>query len=242
MNSAITWKDILLILLFLIVCGLSIYNVTTKNDLTKAENNIVAIQDTVKSYKLKNGELLYAQQGFLLEKAELEEYIDISKKTINELEKELDSKIALISKLEGNVRIDTLEVVDSIFINNDTLFNNFVYQDNWLYLNGLTKYYDNISNTTINIISMNAPITIGTTKDNQWFVTSENPYITFTDIKGANLEKAKPKRWSLGVQVGLGVIGGIGICGSSDNVVRSGWVVGFGPYVGIGLNYKLFEF
>lgn len=242
MNSAITWKDILLILLFLIVCGLSVYNVTTKNDLTKAENNIVAIQDTVKAYKLKNGELLYAQQGFLLEKAELEEYIDISKKTINELEKELDSKIALISKLEGNVRIDTLEVVDSIFISNDTLFNNFVYQDNWLYLNGLTKYYDNISNTTINTISMNAPITIGTTKDNQWFVTSENPYITFTDIKGANLEKAKPKRWSLGVQVGLGVIGGIGICGSSDKIVRSGWVVGFGPYVGIGLNYKLFEF
>ena len=73
MNSAITWKDILLILLFLIVCGLSIYNVTTKNDLTKAENNIVAIQDTVKAYKLKNGELLYAQQGFLLEKAELED-------------------------------------------------------------------------------------------------------------------------------------------------------------------------
>lgn len=241
MNSAITWKDILLIILFSIVCGLSIYNVTTKNDLTKAENNIEAIKDTVKTYKLKNDELLYAQQGFLLEKAELEKYIGISKKTINELEKELDSKIALISKLEGNVRIDTLEVIDSIFIDNDTLFNNFVYQDNWLYLNGLTKYYDNISNTTINTIAMSAPITIGTTKDNQWFVTSENPYITFTDIKGANLEKAKPKRWALGVQVGLGVIGGAGICGSSDNIVRSGWVIGFGPYIGIGISYKLFE-
>lgn len=242
MNANITWKDILLIVLFLLLCGLIIYNVTIKTELTTTQTNFLAIQDTVKTYKLKNGQLLYEKQGFILEKEELEKYIQVSEKTIGELENKLDDKIALIAKLKSEIKIDTLNIIDSVFVKNDTVFSDFTYKDNWLYINGLTNCFNNNITTSIYTIDMSVPITIGITENEKWLVTTENPYITFTDIKGANLEKTKPKRWSLGVQAGLGIIGGAGICGSSDGIVRSGWVLGFGPYVGVGINYRFLEF
>lgn len=242
MNANITWKDILLIVLFLLLCGLIIYNATIKTELATTQTNFLAIQDTIKTYKLKNGQLLYEKQGFILEKEELEKYIQVSEKTINELENKLDDKIALIAKLKSEIKIDTLNIIDSVFVKNDTLFSDFTYKDNWLYINGLTNCFNNDITTSIYTINMSVPITIGITENEKWLVTTENPYITFADIKGANLEKTKPKRWSLGVQAGLGIIGGAGICGSSDGIVRSGWVLGFGPYIGIGINYKFLEF
>lgn len=242
MNKSITWKDILIIVLFLLLCGLIIYNATIKTELTTTQTNFLAIQDTIKIYKLKNGQLLYEKQGFILEKEELEKYIQVSEKTIDELENKLDDKIALIAKLKSEIKIDTLNIIDSVFVKNDTVFSDFTYTDNWLYINGLTNCFDNNITTSIYTINMSVPITVGITENEKLLVTTENPYVTFTDIKGANLEKTKPKRWSLGVQAGLGIIGGAGICGSSDGVVRSGWIFGFGPYIGIGVNYKFLEF
>ena len=90
---------------------------------------------------------------------------------------------------------------------------------------------------------MEVPLKVGTTKDNKWFVTSENPYVQFTSIEGANIEKAKPKRWVIGIQGGIGGIFGYGISGcSADGIVRTGWILGAGGYVGIGVTYKLLEF
>lgn len=90
---------------------------------------------------------------------------------------------------------------------------------------------------------MEVPLKVGTTKDNKWFVTSENPYVQFTSIEGANLEKAKPKRWSFGIYGGVGAIFGYGISGcSADGIVRTGWILGAGGSVGFGLTYKLLEF
>jgi hypothetical protein len=241
-NFKNNWKNILLIVLSCIVIALVMSTTCQSQKLSIAENNILALTDTIKSYELKNGDLLYEQQGYILKKQELEKYLEIKEKEINELERKLGSAITTIARLEGQVRVDTIELRDSIYIEKDVIYNDFSYQDDWLTLYGTTTYKNNLFNTSLNTIAMNVPLKVGTTADNKWFATSSNPYVSFTNIEGVSLEKAKQKRWSVGVQAGIGVVGGFGISGANDGIVRSGWIIGVGPYFGLGVSYKFFEF
>ena len=215
----------------------------TNQKLNIAENNIKALTDTVNVYALKNQDLLYEKQGYILDKQDLEKYIDIKEKEIKEIEKKLNSSIETIAKLKGQVSIDTIQVIDSIYIDSDdVVHNDFKYTDKWVYISGTTSYNNRVFNTTLNTISMDIPLKVGTTKDNQWFVTSENPYVNFTSIEGANIEKSKPNRWSVTAGIGVGTVGGWGISGASDGFVRDGWIVGIGFYAGVGISYRLFDF
>lgn len=240
------WKNILLGVFGFIIIVLLMSTTCTSQKLDKAETNIKALTDTLHTYELKNGELLYEKQGYIAEKKELEEYIGIKEKEVKEIEKKLKSALATIAKLQAQVRIDTIHAIDSIeVIPDSTIHCHFNYNDKWLALNGVTNVeFDPFkSHTIINNINMEVPLKVGTTEDNKWFATSENPYVLFTSVDGANLEKAKPKRWSLGIQGGVGAIFGYGISGcSADGIVRTGWIVGTGGYVGLGLTYKLIEF
>ena len=241
-NIKNNWKNILLIVLSCIVIALTMSTAYKSQKLGTAENNIIALTDTIKSYELKNGDLLYEKQGYILKKQELEKYLELKESEINELERKLGSAITTIASLEGQVRVDTIKLVDSIYIEKDIIYNDFSYYDDWLTLCGTTTYKDNIFNTTLNTIAIDVPLKVGTTADNKWFATSSNPYVSFTNIEGVSLEKAKPKRWAFGFQAGVGVVGGVGICGNSDGFIRSGWVLGAGLYVGLGVSYKFMEF
>lgn len=239
------WKDLLIFALaFVVVCLL--YSTSCSNrKISVCENNMRALQDVVKTIRLENGELLYEKQGFISEKKELEENLEISRKEVRELERKLNSSLATIAKLDGSVKIDTIVLTDSVYIMPDSNINiRFKYDDDWLSLSGASVYNhkSNTSKTTLYGIHMDVPVKVGTTKDNKWFVSTQNPYVTFTDITGANVNETNRKRWSVGVQCGVGVIGGYGASGGNDGVVRSGWIVGTGLYVGFGITYKLWEF
>ena len=244
------WKDILLILFVFVIIILIMSTTCTKQKLYIADNNIKALNDTLHTYVLKNGELMYEKQGFIAEKKELEKYIGIKEKEVKEIEKKLKSALATIAKLQAQVRIDTIHTVDSVEVLPDSTYNcHFEYKDDWLALDGVTNVKLNPfnSHTIINNIGMEVPLKIGTTRDDKWFVTSENPYVQFTNIEGVNLEKAKPKRWSFGIQGGLGLVGGVGLVGTQFNNINTsntgaGWFVGAGGYIGMGFTYKITEF
>lgn len=239
------WKDALLFILsFVVICLL--YNTSCSNRKISAyENNMRALQDVVETIRLENGELLYEKQGFISEKKELEENLDISRSEVRDLERKLNSSIATIAKLRGTIKVDTLVLTDSVYVMPDSNINiRFGYKDNWLSLDGRTLYNGelNEAKTLLYGIHMDVPVKVGTTKGNKWFVSTQNPYVTFTDISGTNVMETKQRRWSVGVQCGVGVIGGYGACGGNDGVVRNGWIVGTGLYVGFGVTYKLGEF
>lgn len=237
------WKNILLAVFSLVIVALIMSTTCSNNKLNKAETNIKALTDTIHNYQLKNGELMYEKQGFIADKKELEKYIDISNAEIKELEKKLGSALSTISKLQGQIRIDTIRMTDSVYIDQDSiLHNDFRYSDMWLSLDGTTVYNKHIFNTTINNVSMDVPLKVGTTKDDKWFVTSENPYVKISSIEGANIEKTEPKKWAVGIQIGIGPSLGYGILGGSDGIVRSGLYLGFGLNVSLGLTYKIAEF
>lgn len=236
------WKDMLLIILVILTTSFIMSTSCTKQKLDIAENNVSALTDTISSYKLKNGELLYEKQGYIAEKEQLSTFIGVQKSEIKELEKKLNSAVSTIAKLKQEVKVDTLKLIDSVYVYEDEMRNDFSFSDNWLSLSGTTIYKDYKFSTTLNSLSMDVPLKIGTTKDNSWFVTTENPYVSFSSIEGASIEKAKPKRFSLSIHAGIGLSYGYGISGANDGLVRSGWFFGPAIHIGAGVSYKLFEF
>lgn len=244
------WKNILLVVFFFVIIILLMSTTCTSHRLDIAQNNIKALNDTLHTYVLKNGELMYEKQGFIADKKELEKYIGIKENEIKEIERKLKSALATIAKINAQVRIDTIHMIDSIEILPDSTYNcHFKYDDKWVELDGITNIQLNPfnSHTIINTIGMEVPLKIGNTEDNQWFVTSENPYVNFTNIEGVNLEKSKPKRFSFGVQCGLGLVGGVGLVGTQFNNITvsntgAGWFLGAGGYIGFGFTYKFIEF
>lgn len=221
-------KTISIIVLSIVVLALLIMQGCVRHSNKNLNNNIKALTDSMQVLQTKNGELIYARQVFIIEKKELEKYLDITKKEIKDLERTLDDKLSYIAKLEGSVRVDTFTCVDTMYVDSLTHIK-FNYQDNWLAMDGLTTIKDNTT-TTINNISMSVPLQVGLTDNYRIFVKTPNPYVSFTDIEGAVIEKtsngSKPKRWNLGVQVGVGA--------GYDLLHRN---ISVGPYIGVGIAY-----
>ena len=239
------WKNILLIVFSCIIVVLLMSTTCTKQKLDIANNNIAALTDTVHTYQLKNGELMYEKQGFMLEKEKLEKYLEISKSEVKDLEKKLGSALATISKLKGQIKVDTIITHDSVYLDQDSVYHNkFKYKDKWLSVDGTSTFSFKPfnANTTINNILMDVPLKVGMSTDNKWFVTSENPYVNFTSVDGVNLAPSNKKRFTLGVHVGVGPSFGYGILGTSGGTVYHGWYFGAGVNVSLGVTYKLLEF
>ena len=62
---------------------------TISNKLKRSEQNIIAYKNQIEQLELKNGELLSTRDSYLMDKNQLEEELDITKKEIKELEKKL---------------------------------------------------------------------------------------------------------------------------------------------------------
>ena len=124
--------------------------------------------------------------------------------------------------------MDTLILKDTVVETDFGNRINFSFKDQYLSLDGTTCLSNGIAQTRINSLSMDVPAFIG--KNKQFFIRSENPYVSFPNIRVAE-EITRPKRWGLGIQVGIG-------CGY--NLVDKGFFAG--PYIGFGLSYNFLTF
>lgn len=233
-----SFKPLFIVITAITIIVLAVLYLNSLNKNKYLSHNIKALMDTVQVYELKNNELLYAKQSIIAEKSEIENYLDISKAEITELEKKLKSNLATISKLKSKVRIDTVYCTDSVFIHDSIIVIKFVYADEWISLNGSTSFDNSLrydldkllgsANTRIDNILIDVPLKIGYTEDYQIFATSSNPYISFSSIESGILKDPnKPKRFNLGVQVSL-------ISLQYDLIQKR---IGVGPSVGAGLSF-----
>lgn len=221
------WKEFIIVVLSIICIILLMTSSCSGHKNKVLNNNIKALRDTVTQVQLKNGEILSEKQSLILSNKELSDYLDLSKQEIKDLQKKLDSKVLYITELESSIRIDTITCVDSIYIRDSIRYTDFRYTDEWIHLYGTT----NLSKpqTTINELFINTPLTVGLTEDSQFFITTPNPYIKITNINSVivdNKKTTKPKRWNVGLNLGLGV--------QYDLIKKE---FGVGPYLGIGVSY-----
>lgn len=221
-------KDGLLILLTILCIILLLFSKCTADKNERLQNNIEVLIDSVKVTELKNGDLLYSKQILEADNKELAEAVGLEKSKRKEVEKELGEKIKLLAKVDGKIRVDTLILKDTVVETDFGNQVNFNFKDQYLSLDGTTCLSNGIAQTRITL-SMDVPAFIGKTK-NKFSIRSENPYVSFSNIRVAE-EITKPKRWGLGIQVGIG-------CGY--NLVDKGFFAG--PYIGFGLSYNFLTF
>jgi hypothetical protein len=226
-------KTIILLLveaiIFLSILFGGYYNMSRKLDV--AYQNIETYKGDVDNLELKNGELISIRDSYIMDKKEIQEELDITKKQYRELEKLLDSKIAYISKLEATIRVDSVVTIrDSIvYVGDEITSILFTYNDNWVKFVGESDILE--KKTALYDISIDAPLTIGLTDNYQLFVKSPNPYVHFSSIDGYVVDESKlyPKKqkWSWGLQGGFGALYGLN---------QKQFDVGF--YLGIGVEKK----
>ena len=208
------------------------------NKLNDSEQNLKAARGRIEQVELKNGELLTSRDSYITKIGDLEELLDISKQEIKDIQRRLDSKVAYISKIEAETRIEYIEIVrDSIiYINNDPQIatSSFRYNDKWVNLIGrnVFTFGEKFSyNTTIESLSIDVPLNVGLTNDYQIFIKTPNPYVSFSNIDGAVIDnsilKPRKKRFNWGLQLGFGA--------TYDIMDKN---IAVGPYVGVGAEFN----
>ena len=210
-GTGVYWIIIVLeALLFLFLIGST--NKCSSDKIDLLENNIAAYQDSLRTETLKNGDILASKQSLIIEKEAAQQALDISKSEYKELEKKLDSKLALISKLSSQLEYkDTVYMKgDTVYIDNDITHKRFKWADNWTSLtaevNGKTILDSELS---IYDFKVDVPLEFGITDDYRVWAKSTNPNVNIQDISSATIygSTAYPKKKWLyhGINVGFGV-------------------------------------
>lgn len=208
------------------------------NRLDTSEQNLKAARGHIEQVELKNGELLSSRDSYIATINDLEELLDITKQEVKDIQRQLDSKVAYISKIESEVRVEYIETVrDSIiYVNNDPNIatSTFRYNNKWVNLVGRNEF--NFSEqfdykTTIESLTVDVPLNVGLTNDYQIFVKTPNPYVSFSSIDGAVIDnsvlKPRKKRFNWGLQMGFGAM---------YDVINKNIAVG--PYAGVGAEFN----
>lgn len=208
------------------------------NKLDTSEQNLKAARGHIEQVELKNGELLSSRDSYIATINDLEELLDITKQEVKDIQRQLDSKVAYISKIESEVRVEYIETVrDSIiYVNSDPNIATsiFRYNNKWVDLVGRNEFIFGEQfdyKTTIESLSMDVPLNVGLTNDYQIFVKTPNPYVSFSSIEGAVIDnsvlKPRKKRFNWGLQIGFGAM--------YDIMDKD---IAVGPYAGIGAEFN----
>ena len=194
-----------------VLLGLMIGIIIHKNNnITIIENNLNAATEKIEVLKTTNGDLLAKNRSYITTINCLEDYINISKKEVKDLQKTLNDKVLYISELETLINIKPTEVHDTTVVYKDSTFNfTFNFSDKWYKLTGNSSFDYNRVKTEINTLYVNVPLRVGLTDDWKIFVTTQNPYVIFDSVEGALLDKEiylkqqKKKKWGIGISLGI---------------------------------------
>jgi cell division protein FtsB len=198
-----------------------------KLEYNTAQNNIVALTDSITYYESKTGELI-AQKTMLT--GEIKDLKESHSKALNSLYNELNSMkrknaqmAAQINGLIDNPVRDTVWKYDSVkFV--QSLVQPFDFSDKWRTLSGNITLKDDTMGLNIKEDKVFFDYTVAV-EDGLVFIKSNNPYVKYNAITAIQ-EQKKPKRWNIGFQLGLGFQYGL-----------FHEKVDIGPYLGLGVSY-----
>lgn len=195
---SITKKDIIYgLVIALLICALSISVDRCSQVNHEYKNNIEALNDTIHYYKAKNGNLVATKLAF-----------ETDIKNLKLLNQELYDKIKNL-KAKSDITTGTHfsgviehEIHDTTYIvKHDTIQNgfihNFAFNNEYRILEGNVNYYNDTVGVKINKDIVNFDYTVAMDKKNNIYITSNNPYVKYTQITGFQLPQERQKHWSL---------------------------------------------
>lgn len=204
--STITKRDIINFLIIITLFIGLIFSINKCND-TKLEykNNIEALNDTIRTYQDKNGNLVATKLGF-----------ESDMKTLKLLNEDLYNQIKTLKTkkspvtatyIQGvieNPKQDTIWKVDSFEVASKGFDKRFDFNNKWRSLEGNIFYHNDSAGINITRDQVVFDYTIAMDKSNNIYVRSANPYVKYNQISGFKIPTPKRKRWSLGPAVGFG--------------------------------------
>jgi len=189
---------IYILVLCLLVCALSISVNKCSNVSREYRNNIEALNDTIKYYQDKHGNLVATKLAF-------ESDINTLKLLNRHLYDQIDSlklnknNVAQIVYVDGqieNPKKDTAYIVSHDTISRG-FSKDFNFNDKFRVLEGNVAYKNDSLNLNINKDIVNFDYTVAMDKDNKIYIKSTNPYVKYKEITGFTISKEKEKHWGL---------------------------------------------
>ena len=188
------------------------------------DNNIIALTDTIKYYKGKNKELVASKKMLETSFKNIKYINDSLYNVLKSIGIKNPDNVVYIETIIKDEKHDTMWIDTTSNIKKDFDFSNkYRILKGYVYLNrpdtlGLSiEQNEAIANFTI------------IQKNNNLYITSNNPYIKYNNIIGINSKlenKLKTKRFSIGPYIGVGI--------NKDAKIE--------PTFGIGLTWSLLRF
>lgn len=190
------------------------------------QNNITALLDSITYYEDKSNNIV-AQKTILL--GEVKDLKNINASLYKELSDMKSKNADLVAKINGLISMpkrDTIFIYDKDSINiENEIKQEFYFSDEYRLLTGNIILKENTIGLNIDTDEVYFDYTIAI-EDEILKIKSNNPYVKYNDIISIKKPKEKPKRWNVGVQVGLGF---------SYDLLHQNF--GIGPYIGAGISY-----
>lgn len=194
------FKTHIIYILIICVLLLSLNISISKCSNTSAEykHNIEALNDTIKYYQDKNGNLVATKLAF-----------ESDIKTLKLLNKNLYDQIDSLKLKRNNVSQIVYvggEIInqpkDTIYrVQYDTISRGFTkdfnFNDDYRLLEGNVNYFNDTLGVHINKDIVKFDYTVAIDKDSRIYIKSTNPYVKYNEISGFTLPKEHPKHWSL---------------------------------------------
>lgn len=222
--SYINTRNILIVVLFVLLLGFVFRSCEKSREIANYKHTIGAINDEVKKTKNKLGQNVAQRKAIEIEYKQLQDLYFANNVELAELKKivKKDTKSATI--FSGETRVDTFIDTQIKYAKDSSLIYCSVFNDNWVFL----SIESGIDTTLFALIVKNKYQIKQESKREKWYskkqlvtqVTNLNPYSS-TDSVISYTRKEKSTRFGLDLQVGYGFNG---------------------PYLGIGVGYRLIEF
>jgi len=198
-------RDIIYILfILLLICSLSFSIRTCSNTRSKYKNNIIALKDTIKYYKGKNGNLVATKRAF---ESSLKDLKLLNEDLYNKLD-QLKAKGHITSGVSFEGFIENPSNDTTYIIQRDTLYKgfnkNFDFNNDYRILEGNVSYNKDSLNLHIDKDIVKFDYTVALDDKNNIMINSSNPYVKFNEMTGFQIPRQKQKHWSLGPSVGFG--------------------------------------
>lgn len=196
---------IIYILIILVLCSLLMTSINRcSNVKDEYRNNIEALNDTIKYYQDKNGNLVATKLAFESDVKTLKLLNEHLYKEIEDLK--IKGSVASVVYVEGkieNPKRDTTYIVQ-----HDTIakgfYKEFNFNDDYRVLEGNVKYENDNLGVFINKDIINFDYTVGMDKNNNIYVKSTNPYVKYNEISGFKISQPKKTHWSIGPSINIG--------------------------------------
>lgn len=212
----------------LIICILTCVLATSVNRCSNVsgeyENNIAALNDTIKYYQDKNGNLVATKLAF-----------ETNVKTLKLLNEKLYNQI-------DSMKLNPRTVTQMVYVggeienpNQDTAYviqhdtiskgftKNFEFNNEYRTLEGSVDYHNDSLGVSINKDITRFDYTVAMDKNNKIYVKSTNPYVKYNEISGFTVPKQKKKHWFVGPAIN----------GGYDPINRQ-WSITAGVSIGFG--------